>query len=117
MILLYFIPLRWVSIQKLPVRVGPLAGGALLPFASGGLLFPPSYRGLQLDKKACSDRRAESQKIKPLEICLLVRPLAGAVSEIPEKFHFSMEFIHLLQDGKFQNGRSKNLEFLTNLSI
>ena len=30
-----------------------------------------------------------------------------AASEIPEKFHFSAEFLHLLFVGKFQNGRLK----------
>ncbi len=59
------------------------------------------------------------KKSRPLEICLLVRPLAGAASEIPEKFHFSTEFLNLLQDGKFQNGEYKNLElagFITELT-
>jgi hypothetical protein len=55
-----------------------------------GLINIPSVTYFLTDQKACPDRREGSQKV--------VGPLkfAGVDSEIPEKFHFSAEFLYQL---------------------
>jgi hypothetical protein len=61
----------------------------------------PPVDSFFLDKKG-------TKKSRPVEICLLVRPLAGEASEIPEKNIFLRNFFDFSETANFKMAEINN---------